>query len=603
MIENPATTYRDLFPLGQPFKCLYALHALREYLATRRLKITVSQISTQNSEQQKKSASADQEDALVKGLSVIIAAICDPELVRRCSSQDMRTALSFELVDNYVQLLKGMNLVLAILHDTNQAIESMAISSVSQLLTSTLQQRLLDILTSTLAAYPSQASLELIRRSFEAMLESCAKSQEFWSVFQGSSEVQHVTKQLLLFEPRPVVRRSILKLISGKSHYNSGPSGVRAVDFAEMFWPTAWELLPRAVAEPSKCEEVLTLCLQLLRKLVEAESPKVDLPACLTECGGLLMSHTSTEDITHPEKVDVISHGLITILYHGIRYMCTKGKMMRFAPSFPKKILSRHLFPPEDEHGPLVPHAILHPQSRSMLYEIIFALVKNDQTQLTVLLRDLERLTPYRNADDEEPYPYDLPQLFDRSKAIRSPCGYAGLRNLSNTCYLNSLFTQLFMNVSFRSFMLNIPVSNPRACQLLGETQSLFAALQDSRRRFIDPQVCVGQIVTYEETPLDIHNQMDVDEFYNLLFDRWESQMPSESTKKKLRSYYGGHLVQQVKSKECEHISERIEPFSAIQCDIKGKTTLEESLQAYVDGEIMEGGKLHELKVSYSILD
>ncbi|EMR70596.1 putative ubiquitin carboxyl-terminal hydrolase protein [Eutypa lata UCREL1] len=82
---------------------------------------------------------------------------------------------------------------------------------------------------------------------------------------------------------------------------------------------------------------------------------------------------------------------------------------------------------------------------------------------------------------------------------------------------------------------------------------------------------------------------MDVDEFYNLLFDRWEAQMPSEGAKKTLRSYYGGHLVQQVKSKECEHISERMEPFSAIQCDIKGKTTLEESLQAYVDGEIMEG--------------
>lgn len=469
----------------------------------------------------------------------------------------------------------------------------MTIPSVSQLLNSTLQQRLLEILVGTLTAPPSQACLELIRRSFEAMLESCAKSQEFWSSFKDNPKVHDVTKELLLADPRPVVRRSILKLISSKSYYNHGPSGVRAVDFAELFWPIVWELLPRAVAEPSKCEEVLNLCLQLLRKLVEADSPKVDLPACLTECGGLLMSHISTEDIAHPEKVDIISHGLTTILYHGIRYMCAKGKMMRFPAAFSRKILSRHLFPPDDETGPLVPQAILHPQSRSMLYEIIFALVKNDPGQVGALLRELNQLTPYRVAEDEEPYLYELPQFFDRSKAIRSPCGYAGLRNLSNTCYLNSLFTQLFMNVGFRRFMLNVPVSSPGAYQLLGETQSLFAALQDSRRRFVDPQLCVGQIVTYEETPLDIHNQMDVDEFYNLLFDRWEAQMPSEGAKKTLRSYYGGHLVQQVKSKECEHISERMEPFSAIQCDIKGKTTLEESLQAYVDGEIMEGGKLY----------
>ena len=84
---------------------------------------------------------------------------------------------------------------------------------------------------------------------------------------------------------------------------------------------------------------------------------------------------------------------------------------------------------------------------------------------------------------------------------------------------------------------------------------------------------------------------MDVDEFYNLLFDRWEGQLPNGIPRKKLRSFYGGQLVQQVKSKECDHISERLEPFSAIQCDIKGKATLQDSLQAYVDGEIMDGGR------------
>ncbi len=468
----------------------------------------------------------------------------------------------------------------------------MGIPSVAKLLSPALQERLLEILVDTMATHPSQSSLELIRRTFEAMLESCAKSPEFWEGFRGNAKVQNVTKELLLVDPRPAVRMSIQKLISSKSFYNHDPSGVGPVDFAETFWPTVWELLPRAVAEPSKCEEALSLCLQLMRRLVEADSPQVDLPACLTQCGELLMSHTSTEDIAHPEKVDVVSHGLITILFHGIRYMCTKGKKIRFSSNFPRKLLSLHLFPREDEKGPLVPQAVLHPQSRSMLYEIIFALVKNDQGQLTMLLHDLAGLTPYRTAEDDEPYIYELPQFFERAKSIRSQCGYTGLRNLSNTCYLNSLFTQLFMNVGFRRFMLNIPVTNLQTYQLLGETQSLFAALQDSCRRFVDPQLCVSQIVTYDETPLDIHNQMDVDEFYNLLFDRWEAQMPSESAKKMLRSYYGGHLVQQVKSKECEHISERIEPFSAIQCDIKGKTTLEESLQAYVDGEIMEGGKL-----------
>lgn len=187
-------------------------------------------------------------------------------------------------------------------------------------------------------------------------------------------------------------------------------------------------------------------------------------------------------------------------------------------------------------------------------------------------------------------YAYELCYGFERSKAVRAPCGYVGLKNLSNTCYLNSLFTQLFMNTGFRRFILNAEVRDRDYTQsLLFQTQKLFGFMQGSIRRFMTPEECVASIKTYEDTQIDIHNQMDVDEFYNLLFDRWEAQFLNGEEKRQFRSFYGGQLVQQVSSKECEHISERLEPFSAIQCDIKGKNSLQESLQAYVDGEIMEG--------------
>ena len=166
-----------------------------------------------------------------------------------------------------------------------------------------------------------------------------------------------------------------------------------------------------------------------------------------------------------------------------------------------------------------------------------------------------------------------------------------GLKNLSNTCYLNSLITQLFMNIEFRQFIINADVNDRDYGQnLLFQTQNLFGYMQGSIRRFVNPEDCVFSIKTYEDTQIDIHNQMDVDEFYNLLFDRWEGQLHGADEKREFRSFYGGQLVQQVSSQECEHISERLEPFSAIQCDIKGKNSLEESLQAYVDGEIMAGG-------------
>ncbi|KAI0840468.1 hypothetical protein F5Y06DRAFT_262834 [Hypoxylon sp. FL0890] len=569
--ENPATSYRDVFPIGQPFKSLYALHALREYLSTRRLKNNVMQGSSQDCEIQEKTAN-DQQDALAKAISLIVAAVCDPEVVERGSSEGLQLKLSLELVDNFVQLLK----------ETTDA------GAVVQFLNPELQQRLSEMLADAAAVQTNQVSIELINRSFEALLESCAKSDAFWKGFRDQTGVQKVVQSLLLDEPRSIVRRNIARLITAKSIHHHAVSGPRALDFAELFWPIVFRLIPRAVMEPDKCEETFSLSFELLHKLNDENSSAVDLPTCLSQCGKLLLSHTTTEDIAHPSK-DVVAHGLITLLNIGIPQASAKKEQVHFPQNFATKLFSRHLFPSEDEDEALVPKMILNDKARSMLYDIIFVLIKEDAAMSIRLLHDLNVLTSHRVEDGIEMYKYDLPQLFERSTAIRSSCGYSGLRNLSNTCYLNSLFTQLFMNVGFRRFMLERRVRNPHTHALLQETQALFAFLQDSRRRFVEPQACVGRIMTYDETPIDIHNQMDVDEFYSLLFDRWEAQLSLESDKKSLRSIYGGELVQQVKSKECQHISERIEPFSAIQCDIKGKASLEESLQAYVDGEIMEG--------------
>lgn len=156
------------------------------------------------------------------------------------------------------------------------------------------------------------------------------------------------------------------------------------------------------------------------------------------------------------------------------------------------------------------------------------------------------------------------------------------------------------MNIPFRDFMLNSTIADPDGSQrLLAETQNLFSYMQNSLRKFVDPTNLAASIRTYEDTHIDVNIQMDVDEFYNLLFDRWESQILHPDAKKRFRSFYGGQLVQQVKSKECPHISERLEPFSAIQCDIKGKTCLQESLQAYVDGEILAGGQYHAICIRF----
>lgn len=286
----------------------------------------------------------------------------------------------------------------------------------------------------------------------------------------------------------------------------------------------------------------------------------------------------------------------------GIDVQFKEMGLTSFSDDLLTNLFSAHLFPEisnMDRRGFVntrIPN--LHSSTRTELYSIL-VLLSNKSADYKDLLRLVSNLfTPmgpyawsWGIAQPLEDCHYDQNWTFERNKSIRSITGYPGIRNLSNTCYMNSLFTQLFMNIKFRGFMLgtNVP-DGPSSQRLLQETQTMFGFMQETMLKAVDSQGIAESLVTYDNTLIDVSVQMDVDEFYNLLFDRWEGQILLAADKKVFRRFYGGQIVQQIKSKECPHISERLEPFSAIQCDIKGKATLIDSLNAYVSGETMEGG-------------
>jgi len=226
---------------------------------------------------------------------------------------------------------------------------------------------------------------------------------------------------------------------------------------------------------------------------------------------------------------------------------------------------------------------ILESHTRQELYELMLALAEDRTTYDTLLQLAGE-------VENEQPLTVLTYNLVDRSAEIRSSTGYVGLFNPRAICYMNSLLTQLFMNLNFRQFMLSVNVNEARGSQkLLFETQKLFSQMQNLFHKSADPCAFAVCVKNPDNTPIDISVQMDVDEFYNLLFDQWEAQLLQRAHKERFRSFYGGQTLNQIKSKECEHVSERAEPFFAVQCDVKGKANLQESLQAFVQGDAMEG--------------
>ena len=193
------------------------------------------------------------------------------------------------------------------------------------------------------------------------------------------------------------------------------------------------------------------------------------------------------------------------------------------------------------------------------------------------------------NLLDSEVLPDD--HYIDRSSWVQASSRLTGIHNLSNTCYMNSLVNQLFMNVDFRNFIFSVEVDDPDGDQnLLHQLRFLFAHLQLGNDKAAYPQELAHAIIDFEGHPINIHVQMDVDEFFNLLFHRIEGQFKNNEERVRFRKLYGGVLRHTIKSRECDHVSSREEDFAAIQCDVTGKNTLEDSLASYVSGDMMDGG-------------
>lgn len=104
--QTEPTAHKDVFPVGQPFKSLYAIHALQEYL--------LSQFHQARSEVDESSqvTITTYSDALRRALSLTVAAISDHEVIGRGCSADLQVFLSVKLVETLVKVLTGTPLLL-----------------------------------------------------------------------------------------------------------------------------------------------------------------------------------------------------------------------------------------------------------------------------------------------------------------------------------------------------------------------------------------------------------------------------------------------------------------------------------------------------------
>ncbi|KAJ5368932.1 uncharacterized protein N7496_008692 [Penicillium cataractarum] len=574
LVKSETSTAKDLFPFEKPFVAFYSFNALLACLLEEALEDDPNQVFISHSIEvlvnflmaKQLSESLDSDRNLLHLASTAVECLLDAIALHSASSE--KTLVAHDKAP----------LVRRVLHFIETARSVTARPSLNM----SIVQR-------------------LICNSFGVLVEGSIRDQTFWGAVKQETQLGALIKTLLLEEARQPIRSDVSERIrrtcsaaksmkqSSKLSNGKSPSAPTAdtpaqIDMLATVWDAFVQTIPMTPEYASQAAEFFSVALWVFRSVAEKSPRDVIFSQYLKQWSEVMLRH-ETEEFIGREPVDNLVLG-----FAGLLEQCLESADLANVDletfDLAEQIISKYLFPElanenDEVIVPRTPH--MHTETRQKLYSIIRLLCKRSDGNVARIMQHLEGVIPR----DES---YSPTWCHDRTKMIRAPEGYAGLKNLSNTCYLNSLMTQLFMNTEFRGFMLGLNIVDPDVSQkLLDETQKLFAWMQDTWLKSVDPEGFVESIRTYDNEAIDVTVQMDVDEFYNLLFDRWEALIMNPEDKKRFRSFYGGQLVQQIKSKECSHISEREEPFSAIQCDIKGKASLDQSLQAYVEGEIMQG--------------
>jgi len=169
--------------------------------------------------------------------------------------------------------------------------------------------------------------------------------------------------------------------------------------------------------------------------------------------------------------------------------------------------------------------------------------------------------------------------------------GFIGLRNLGCTCYINSLIQQIYMMKEIRYCVLNCDGMTGGQENVLVQLQWLFANLKENIKQFLIPNQIIGCLKGYDNQPINVHVQQDVNEFFNLLSDKLENHLKETKYKTLLQEIIGGTLSHEILSLEDEfpYNGEREEPFYSISIEIKHKKNIYEALDYYIKGETLEG--------------
>ena len=241
-------------------------------------------------------------------------------------------------------------------------------------------------------------------------------------------------------------------------------------------------------------------------------------------------------------------------------------------------------------------YAFNNPISHKIIFDIIIFLVKNIDNNKNIIkerkyLEDSLYMKIWKTMNK-----YHKLDFWKKSKNFEleyNDCNrkeFIGLKNMSSTCYMNSILQQFFMIPMLRETILGIENVTEQNT-ILYQLQLLFASLKTYDFKYYDPKTFV--IVS----KLKFDEQMDADEYYGLLIDKLENDISNLYNNDKDKNHYidlfkyffGIKLTDELYFIECKHKRFNESFCYNIQLEVKNYKNIKDSLSNYFKIEIMGG--------------
>jgi ubiquitin carboxyl-terminal hydrolase 9/24 len=171
--------------------------------------------------------------------------------------------------------------------------------------------------------------------------------------------------------------------------------------------------------------------------------------------------------------------------------------------------------------------------NRKKAFDLILSLTTDCLDNLNVVLSYMKRFNENPSWRTNKESDWSI-QLYQDEKSIT---GHVGIKNLGCICYMNSLHQQLFMIPGFRNDILSVKDpnhdNNSDEDNMFLQWQTLFAGLLLSQKMYVNPKAYCHAFKDWEGQPVNVFEQMDVEEYLTMFMDRLEAAIkgtPQEKT-------------------------------------------------------------------------